>query len=67
MSDLAEEHRDKVLEGRIALKTFEIAAKEIPDDAEFLCSLLAVAYEFPFARKKTATEDEESITQVIEK
>ena len=53
----AEESRDAVLEGAVAITVFDFAAKKVSDGngdekAAFLASMLDVAMEFEFARGK---------------
>ena len=45
----ADESRDAVMEGAVAVTVFDFAAERFPGDAAFLASVLAVALEFEFA------------------
>ncbi len=57
------ETRDAVMEEcKIATTVFGFAAKAFPDDAQFLCSMLGVAFEFEFA----SAEAEHPVRRTIE-
>ena len=52
----ADESRDAVMEGAVAVTVFDFAAEKVPDDdgdkTAFLASMLDVALDFEFARGK---------------